>query len=428
MVGVQTVAPLAETKETGRAALAFIYATVLLDAMGFGIIIPVLPGLVVGFVGDTARGAIVYGIFGIVWALMQFTFSPLQGVLSDRFGRRPVLILSSLGLGLDYILMALSPNLSWLFLGRIISGITAASFSAASAYVADVTPPEKRASAFGFIGVMWGIGFILGPAMGGLLGTIGPRIPFWGAALLSLTSVGYGVLVLPESLRPELRSRFSWRRANPIGSVGLIRSRPGLPGLALVNFLNFLAFQVLPSIFVIYAGYRYGWDITAVGLALAIVGASTIVVQGLVVRPFIARFGETRALLTGLFFGIASFVAYGLAPNGTLFLAGVLLYAPLGLVNPALQGIMTRMVSPSEQGQLQGANASILGLTGIIGPGLFTVIFAFFIGTQAPFQLPGAPFILSAFLMVGALAIAARVTRRREEEIGKKLVTETVVP
>jgi DHA1 family tetracycline resistance protein-like MFS transporter len=428
MVGVQTVAPLAETKETGRAALAFIYATVLLDAMGFGIIIPVLPGLVVGFVGDTARGAIVYGIFGIVWALMQFTFSPLQGVLSDRFGRRPVLILSSLGLGLDYILMALSPNLSWLFLGRIISGITAASFSAASAYVADVTPPEKRASAFGFIGVMWGIGFILGPAMGGLLGAIGPRIPFWGAALLSLTSVGYGVLVLPESLRPELRSRFSWRRANPIGSVGLIRSRPGLPGLALVNFLNFLAFQVLPSIFVIYAGYRYGWDITAVGLALAIVGASTIVVQGLVVRPFIARFGETRALLTGLFFGIASFVAYGLAPNGTLFLAGVLLYAPLGLVNPALQGIMTRMVSPSEQGQLQGANASILGLTGIIGPGLFTVIFAFFIGTQAPFQLPGAPFILSAFLMVGALAIAARVTRRREEEIGKKLVTETVVP
>jgi DHA1 family tetracycline resistance protein-like MFS transporter len=210
--------------------------------------------------------------------------------------------------------------------------------------------------------------------------------------------------------------------------VGLLRSRPGLPGLALVNFLNFLAFQVLPSIFVIYAGYRYGWDITAVGLALAIVGASTIVVQGLLVRPFIARFGETRALLTGLFFGIASFVAYGLAPNGTLFLAGVLLYAPLGLVNPALQGIMTRMVSPSEQGQLQGANASILGLTGIIGPGLFTVIFAFFIGTQAPFQLPGAPFILSALLMVGALAIAARVTRKRKEEIGKKLVTETVLP
>lgn len=425
---VQTIAQLPEIKETGKAALAFIYATVLLDAMGFGIIIPVLPGLVVGFVGDTARGAIVYGIFGIVWALMQFIFSPLQGVLSDRFGRRPVLILSSLGLGLDYILMALSPNLSWLFLGRVISGITAASFSAASAYVADVTPPEKRAGAFGFIGVMWGIGFILGPAAGGLLGAIGPRVPFWGAALLSLTSVGYGLFVLPESLRPELRSRFSWRRANPIGSVGLLRSRPGLPGLALVNFLNFLAFQVLPSIFVIYAGYRYGWDITAVGLALAIVGASTIVVQGLLVRPFIARFGETRALLTGLFFGIASFVAYGLAPNGTLFLAGVLLYAPLGLVNPALQVIMTRMVSPSEQGQLQGANASILGLTGIIGPGLFTVIFAFFIGTQAPFQLPGAPFILSALLMVGALAIAARVTRRREEEIGKKLVTETVLP
>ena len=428
MEEAQTTTQLPEVKSAGRGALAFIFATVLLDALGFGIIIPVLPGLVVGFVGDTARGALVYGVFGIVWALMQFIFSPLQGALSDRFGRRPVLILSSLGLGLDYILMALSPNLYWLLLGRVISGITAASFSAASAYVADVTPAEKRAGAFGFIGVMWGIGFILGPAAGGLLGTIGPRIPFWGAAILSLTSVGYGLFVLPESLRAELRSPFSWRRANPLGSVGLLRSRPGLSDLALANFLNFLAFQVLPSIFVIYAGYRYGWGTTAVGIALAIVGASTIVVQGLVVRPFIARYGETRALLTGLSFGVASFVAYGLAPSGTLFLAGVLLYAPLGLVNPALQGIMTRMVSPSEQGQLQGANASILGLTGIIGPGLFTVIFAFFIGTQAPFQLPGAPFILSAFLMIGALAIAAKVTRRRADEIGQKLIKETIVP
>ena len=399
-----------------RAAIAFIYATVFLDVLGFGIIIPVLPGLVVGFVGDTARGAEVYGLFGTVWALMQFIFSPVIGALSDRFGRRPVLILSAIGLGLDYVIMALAPTLTWLFIGRVISGVTSASYAASFAYVADVTPPARRAGSYGSIGALWGIGFILGPAVGGLLGGLGPRVPFWGAAVASLASAGYGLVVLRESLARENRSAFSLRRANPVGSLGLIRSRPGLSGLMTVNFLNFLGFQVLPSVFVLYAGYRYGWGTTTVGLALAIVGVSNIIVQGILVRPFIARFGERTALLTGLAFGAASFVVYGLAPDGILFMTGVVVYAPIGLAGPAVQGLMTRRVGPTEQGRLQGANSSIMGLTGVIGPSLFTFIFALFISAQSPISLPGAPFLLAGLLALAALLLAVQVTRRSQAQ------------
>ena len=406
-----TIAEQLRRISPSKAALIFIYTSVFFDVMGFGIVIPVLPPLVTSFVGDRAQGAVIWGIFATVWAVMQFVFSPVLGSLSDKFGRRPILILSALGLGLDYIVMALAPTLSWLLVGRIISGITSAGFATASAYVADVTPSEKRAGAFGMIGVAFGIGFIIGPAIGGVLGNITPRAPFWAAAAMSLTNAGYGLLVLPESLRKENRSRFSWRRANPIGSLGLLRSRPGLAGLATVNFLNFLAFQVLPSVFVLYAGYRFGWDAAAVGLALALVGGLNILVQGLLVRPVIARLGELRALLLGLVFGAAGFIMYGLAPNGTLFLAGVVLYAPIGFVGPAVQTLMTKRVGPKEQGLLQGANASIVGLTGVLGPAIFTLIYAFFIGRQAPFQLPGAPFILAALLMLLAASVAIRFGR-----------------
>lgn len=398
--------------KTSKAALFFIYITILVDVLAFGIIIPIFPKLVAGFISDPAVGAEVYGLFGTVWAVMQFICSPLLGSLSDRFGRRPVLILSALGLGLDYIFMALAPSLALLFVGRIISGITSSSFSTAAAYVADVTPVERRAVAFGRTGAAWGLGFIIGPAIGGVLGSIGPRIPFWGAAALSLVSAGYGLLVLPESLYRERRSPFSWRRANPAGSLKLLRSNRDLFGLASVNFLNVLAFQVLPSVFVLYTGYRYQWDYTAVGFSLTLVGALNILVQGILVKPVISRFGERFALLTGLLFGAISFVAFGLAPTGVLFLVGVVLYAPIGLVGPALQGLMTRKVSQSEQGQLQGANASIMGLTGVIGPGLFTVTYALFIGSTAPLNLPGSPFLLASLLMVCSVVLALRVTQR----------------
>src|SRR5213083_587182 len=404
----------APASSASRAALAFIFATVLFDTLSFGIIIPVLPGLVVSFVGgDTAQGAEVFGLFGTVWALMQFLFAPLLGALSDRYGRRPVLILSAFGLGIDYMIMALAPNLTWLFIGRVVSGITSASFTVSFAYVADTTPGEKRAGAYGMIGSIWGVGFIIGPLVGGLLAGIGPRFPFWGAAALSLASAAYGLVVLPESLSLEHRSPVSLRRANPIGSLSMIRARKGLAGFVTVNFLNFLAFQVLPSVYVLYAAYRYGWGYATVGTALALVGACNIIVQGLLVRRVVGRFGERVALLIGIVSGTVGFMIWGLAPNSLLFLIAIIFYAPIGFVQPALQGLMTRRVGPSEQGALQGINGSLMGLTGVIGPTLFTLIFAFFIGSQAPANLPGAPFLLSAFLMIGSLILTAKITNAR---------------
>jgi len=392
----------------------FIFATVLFDTLGFGIIIPVLPGLVVSFVGgDPARGAEIFGLFGTTWALMQFLFAPMLGALSDRYGRRPVLILSAFGLGIDYIIMALAPNLTWLFIGRVVSGITSASFTVSFAYVADTVPGEKRAGAYGMIGSIFGVGFIIGPLVGGLLAGIGPRFPFWGAAALSLASAAYGLIVLPESLPLAYRSPVSLRKANPMGSLSMIRARRGLAGFVTVNFLNFLAFQVLPSVYVLYAAYRYGWGYALVGTALAIVGACNIIVQGLLVRRVVARFGERIALLIGIVSGTLGFVIWGLAPNSVLFMIAIIFYAPIGFVQPALQGLMTRRVSPSEQGRLQGINGSLMGLTGVIGPTLFTLLFAFFIGSQAPLNLPGAPFLLSAILMIGSLILTAKITNAR---------------
>jgi MFS transporter, DHA1 family, tetracycline resistance protein len=353
---------------------------------------------------------------------MQFVFAPLLGALSDRYGRRPVLILSAFGLGVDYMIMALAPNLTWLFIGRVVSGITSASFTVSFAYVADTTPGEKRAGAFGMIGSIWGVGFIIGPLVGGILAGIGPRYPFWGAAALSLASAAYGLVVLPESLSLDHRSPVKLRKANPIGSLSMIRARTGLVGFVTVNFLNFLAFQVLPSVYVLYAAYRYNWGYTMVGTALALVGVCNIIVQGLLVRRVVARLGESITLLIGIVSGTAGFVIWGLAPNSLLFLLAIIFYAPIGFVQPALQGLMTRRVGPSEQGMLQGINGSLMGLTGVIGPTLFTLTFAFFIGTQAPISLPGAPFLLSAVLMIASLLLALKVTRTT----GKSTIPETL--
>ena len=394
-----------------KAAMAFIYVTIVLDTLALGITIPVLPHLITNFVGDKAETAAIYGLLVTIWGLMQFLFSPLIGVLSDRFGRRPVLILSGFGLGLDYIIMATAQSLPWFFVGRILSGIMSSSFATAAAYVADVTPVERRAGAFGMVGAAWGIGFILGPAIGGVLGTFGIRIPFWGAAAFSLASASYGLFVLPESLSPEHRQRVAWRRANPIGSLTLLRSHPALLGLAGVTFVQFMAFQVLPTVFVLYAFDRFGWREFNVGLSLALVGALNITVQGGFVKRFIERFGERKALLTGLLFGSAAMVVWGLAPNDVVLLLAAFVFAPIGFVAPALQSLMTRRVGPSEQGQLQGANASIAGLTGAIGPIFFGLVYSFAIGSRAQFDLLGLPFLVAAILMLGAVGVAVRVTR-----------------
>jgi len=396
-----------------RAALAFIFVTVLLDMLGIGLMIPVLPKLVVAFKGgDTAAAAEVFGLFGTAWALMQFVFSPVQGALSDRFGRRAVILISNLGLGLDYILMALAPNLGWLFVGRVISGITAASVSTSFAYIADVTPAEKRAASFGMIGMAFGVGFVLGPAVGGLLGSISLRLPFWGSAGLSLLNFCYGLLILPESLPAERRAGFVWKRANPIGSLLLLRGYPQLFGLAAVNFLHGLAHVALPSTFVLYAGYRYGWDERTVGLTLAGVGVCSAIVQGGVVRPLVKRLGERSTMLIGLACGGAGFAIYGLAPTGLVFCLGVPVMSLWGLANPAVQALMTRRVGPTEQGQLQGALGSLQGVAGLIGPGLFTLTFAHFIAPGQSWQLPGAPFMLAALLLFAGALVGVRATRK----------------
>jgi MFS transporter, DHA1 family, tetracycline resistance protein len=346
---------------------------------------------------------------------MQFVFSPVHGMLADRFGRKPVILISNFGLGLDYILMALAPTLWWLFAGRIISGICAASISASYAYIADVTPAEKRAARFGMLGVAFGAGFVVGPALGGLAGSVDPRLPFWIAAALSLANGLYGVFVLPESLPPDRRSPFAWRRANPVGSLVLLRSHPELSGLSVANFLGSLAHASLPSIAVLYMMYRYGFDERAVGLTMAGVGLSAMIVQGGLIGPTIARFGERTAMLMGLLFGIAAFSLWGFAPSALFFFLGIPLMSLWGIANAASMGLMSRRVAATEQGQLQGANASLMGIANLFGPGLFTQVFALFVGERAVWHLPGAPFLLAALLLLFAAVVASVATRSQTE-------------
>jgi MFS transporter, DHA1 family, tetracycline resistance protein len=390
------------------AAVAFIFVTILLDMLALGLLMPILPKLVESFVNnDTAQAARIFGVFGTAWALMQFVFSPILGSLSDRFGRRPVVLLSNFGLGLDYVLMALAPSLIWLFVGRVISGITSASISTAFAYIADITPAERRAAVFGKVGAAFGAGFIIGPAVGGLLGDVDPRLPFWVAAGLSFANTMYGLLILPESLPRDRRAPFRWKSANPIGAFHLLRSDRVLTGLSVSNFFAQLAHAVLPSIFVLYATYRYGWDSKTVGGTLAMVGVCTMLVQGAGIGPIVRVFGERRSLLLGLVFGAAGFFIFAIAPTGPLSWLGIPVMSLWGVSGAAIQALMTKRVAPDQQGQLQGANASVQSVSQLLGPFLFTLTFAYFIGAQTPLHLPGAPFYLASALVLLALVIAA---------------------
>ena len=390
------------------AAVAFIFVTILLDMLALGLIMPILPKLVESFVdNDTAQAARIFGVFGTAWALMQFLFSPILGSLSDRFGRRPVVLLSNFGLGLDYVLMALAPSLIWLFVGRVISGITSASISTAFAYIADITPAERRAAVFGKVGAAFGAGFIIGPAVGGLLGDFDPRLPFWVAAGLSFANTMYGLLILPESLPRDRRASFRWKSANPIGALHLLRSDRILAGLSVTNFFAQLAHAVLPSIFVLYATYRYGWDSKTVGVTLAMVGVCTMVVQGAGIGPIVRVFGERRSLLLGLFCGAAGFFIFAIAPTGPLSWLGIPVMSLWGVSGAAIQALMTKRVAADQQGQLQGANSSVQSISQLLGPFLFTLTFAYFIGARTPLHLPGAPFYLASALVLLALVIAA---------------------
>jgi MFS transporter, DHA1 family, tetracycline resistance protein len=399
--------------EPRRAAVAFIFVTVALDMLAMGMIAPVLPPLITQFAGGNAvQGAEWLGLFGTVWAVMQFFFSPLLGSLSDRFGRRPVILLSNLGLGLDYIIMAVSPTLAWLFAGRLVSGVTSASIPTAMAYIADVTPPKKRAEAFGMISAAFGLGFVLGPALGGLLGNYSPRLPFWVAGAMSLVNAIYGFFVLPESLALEFRGRFSWKRANPMGSLTLLRRHRELLGLGAVLFLSYLTQQSLMNTWVLYLDYRFKWSNSSVGLSLALVGVCSALVGAVLVRPAVRILGERKTLLVGIGIGWIGFAIYGLAPTGMLFLCGIPVMALWSLCGPPAQGLMTHHVGASEQGQLQGAVQCIRGLTALIGPGLFTLVFATAIKPHSPIPLPGAPFLLASAILLSALPLALFVTRR----------------
>jgi MFS transporter, DHA1 family, tetracycline resistance protein len=403
--------------KTRRAALVFILITVSLDMIALGIIIPVLPTLILNFLGGSAsRAAAWLGIFGTVFALMQFFFMPVLGVVSDRVGRRPVILLSNLGLGLDYFVMALAPTIGWLFLGRVISGVTAASISTAMAYISDVVVPEKRAGAFGLIGAAFGLGFIVGPALGGWLGATDPRLPFWVAGGLSLLNAAYGFLVLPESLAVERRRAFSFRRANPVGSLVLLRSHPELFRLSAIQFIGYTAHEVV-QIYVLYAIYRYAWQEKTVGLSLAFVGVCTVLISGGMVRPFVARLGERRTLYIGQMLGAIGMVLMGWATTGFLFMIGVVVMSMWSLSGPAAQGMMTHRVSASEQGELQGAISSMRAIAMLIGPGLFSFAFAWFINAQQGWVMPGAPWYLAAAMLFVAMALAFTV---EQPEMGRE--------
>jgi len=397
-----------------RAAFAFIFVTVLLDMLAFGIIVPVLPHLIEQLIGGgIAAAAWWVGTFSTVFALVQFVFSPIQGALSDRFGRRPVILISNLGLALDFVVLALAPTLWLLLLGRIVLGMTAASFSTANAYIADVTSKEKRAAAFGMLGGAFGLGFIIGPGLGGWLGAVHLRLPFWIAAALALCNFFYGLLVLPESLPRERRSkRFEFHSANPIGSLKLLRRYPQVLGLAVVMFLVYLAHYVLQTVFVLYADYRYGWGTQAVGLVLMLVGACDGFVQAFLTGRLAPRVGERSLLMAGLLFGIGAFLLMGLASLGQVFLLGIPLMALWGLAGPPLQSMMTHQVDPSEQGRLQGAIASLGSVAGIFGPFLFAQAFALSIARHSPLHLPGFAFVLAAALLLVGAIVAWRVTRQ----------------
>ena len=396
-----------------QAALSFIFVTASLDVLSLGVMIPVLPQLMKRFNGgDTASTALWTVLFATTWGVMQFFCAPVLGLMSDRFGRRPVILTSIFGLGCDFLFMAFAPNLWWLFVGRVLNGMTAASFSTAGAYVADVTTLENRAKGFGLMGAAFGVGFTFGPALGAWLWGFDARLPFLVCAGLALCNWLYGFFVLPESLPPEKRiKRFDWKKANPVGSLNLLRSKPNLLGLAGVGFLFQLASNVLPSVFVLYMGYRYQWPVQVIGLTMMASGVSSILMQSLVVGPVVKALGERGALLIGLVSGGVAFAVYALAPTGALYLVGLPIFAFTGLIQPGLQGLMTRRVQPWEQGQLQGANSALMGITAIVGPALYLFPFAWAIRHDATLHMPGLPVLIASVLMLTAATLAYRVAR-----------------
>jgi MFS transporter, DHA1 family, tetracycline resistance protein len=393
-----------------RRAIFFIFVTILIDSISFGIILPVLPALIMQLTGEGLGAAATYGGWlAFVFAAMQFFCAPVLGNLSDRYGRRPVLLFSMLALGLDYMVMGFAPGLEWLFIGRSIAGVAGATYAPAYAYIADVSPPEKRAQNFGVVGAAFGGGFILGPAIGGLLGTFGPRAPFFVAAGFALLNFTFGLFALPESLPPESRRAFRWSRANPLGTLQQMRKYPVVLGLAAAAFLWQVGHQVMPAVWSFYTMLKFDWSVTAVGYSLAAVGVVMAVSQGLLTRMLIpALGGERRAAMVGLFAGIAIYMVYAFATQGWMVYLGILAWSIGALAWPAINAIMSQEIPATAQGELQGGMASLGSLASIIGPVMMTQLFGYAASDASPVRFAGAPFVLAALLSLASAFILSR--------------------
>jgi DHA1 family tetracycline resistance protein-like MFS transporter len=404
--------------EIRKAALSFIFVTVLVDVIGFGIIIPVMPALIQELIGGDISTASAYGGWLMfAYAIMQFVCAPILGNLSDRYGRRPVLLFSLLGFGIDYIFLALAPSIAWLFVGRVIAGITGASFTTASAYVADISAPDKRAQNFGMIGAAFGLGFIAGPLIGGLLGQFGSRVPFIAAAVLTLLNWLYGYFVLPESLSPEKRRPFDWKRANPVGSLVQLRKYPAISGLVVSLTLVYIAAHAVQSTWSYYGIGKLGWDEKMVGYSLAFIGFMIALVQGGLIRIIIPKLGQERSLYIGLFLFSIGMVLFAFASTTWMMFLFTFVYCLGGIAGPSIQGIISGHVPPNEQGELQGALTSLMSATSIFGPPLMTGLFARFTRPSAPLHFPGAPFIMGAILLLISALLAFRSLHGRRPRI-----------
>ena len=400
-------------------ALAFIAVTLLLDTIGFGLIMPVYPRLLVELTGaGLSRAAVYGGWLGFMYAATQFVCAPILGNLSDRFGRRRVLLFAIGALGIDYVIMGLAPTLAWLFVGRTIAGAAGASFTPAYAYVADISPPEKRAQNFGVIGASFGIGFIVGPAIGGLLGTLGSRAPFFAAAILSLLNFTYGIFVLPESLPPAKRRAFRWRRANPLGTLVQMRKHPVVLGLLVSLFLWALGNQVMPTTWAFYTKLRFGWSEAMIGASFAVVGVVMASSQVIVMRFLVPRLGERRTALIGIVSGTLGYVGFGLATASWMMFAILITWFFAAIVMPTTNALMSHRISPDAQGELQGAVASLFSLSAILGPPLMTQLFAHFTAPDASVHVPGAAFLAAGVLAIGCLVIFWLSTRQPASEPG----------
>lgn len=396
----------------GTSAVLFIFTTVLLDTVGFGIILPVLPALIVQLTGEGLSRASEYGGWlWFVYAVMQFFCAPVLGNLSDRFGRRPVILFALSALGVDYLIMGLAPTLAWLFVGRTVAGMAGASFTPAYAYLADVSPPQRRAQNFGLVGAAFGMGFIIGPAVGGLLGTLGPRAPFFAAAGLSLLNFVFGLFVLPESLPLERRRPFDLKRANPLGTLVHLRRYPAVIGLAGALFLWQVGHQVLPSTWAFYTMFQFGWSEAQVGASLAFVGVIMAISTGGLTRLLVPRLGERKAALAGLLSGAAAFLGYAFATQGWMMYAWMVAWLFAGLVHPSMNAIMSRLVAADAQGELQGGVASLFSISAIVGPLLMTQVFGAFSAATARWHFPGAAFLCAAALAACAALLFVRAVR-----------------